>query len=83
MAILLGNLTVKELEEKHGFSLSDEHRQTLESMRQNTAQPIKNDKFHIFDLPRTILCGSEGIAIKVYEILKQYKIEGKINIAIK
>ena len=82
MAILLGNLKLKELEENHGFSLSDEHRQTLESMRQNTAQPIQKDKFHIFDMPRTILCGSEAIAVKVYEILKQYEIKGNIDIAI-
>ncbi len=34
MAIYLGNLTVKELEDKHSFTLSDEHRVTLESMRQ-------------------------------------------------
>ena len=82
MAIYLGNLTVKELEDKHSFTLSEEHRVTLESMRQNEAENVKSDKFHIFDISRMIACGSKDTAIKVYEILKQYSIKGYIEIGI-
>lgn len=82
MNILLGNLTVKELESEHGFNLSDEHRTALERMRQNKAEVYKTDKFHIFDIPRTILCGSKDVAVNVYEILKLYDIKGHIEIAI-
>lgn len=82
MAIYLGNLTVKELEDKHSFTLSDEERATLESMRQDMAEVVKNDKFHIFDIPRVIACGSKDTAIKVYEILKQYSIKGHIEIGV-
>lgn len=82
MGILLGNLSVRELEEKHGFVLSDEDRQALESIRQSNAQKIEAEKFHIFDMPRTILCGSYDTAVKVHEILKKYKIKGQISISI-
>ena len=82
MGIYLGNLTIKELEEKHSITLSDEHRSALESMRQNNADNVKSDKFHIFDIPRVIACGSKDTAIKVYEILKQYSIKGHIEIAV-
>lgn len=80
MVIYLGNLTVKELEDKHSFTLSNEHRITLESMRQNKAENVKSDNFHIFNIPRVIACGSKDTAIKVYEILKQYNIKGDIEI---
>lgn len=80
--IYLGNLTVKEVEDKHSFTLSDEHRATLESMRQDKAENIKSDKFHIFDIPRVIACGSKYTAIKVYDILKQYSIKGHIEIGV-
>lgn len=82
MGILLGNLSVRELEEKHGFTLSDEDRQALESMRQSSAQKIEDGKFHIFDMPRHILCGSYDTAVKVHEILKKYEIKGSIGISI-
>ena len=83
MVFLLGNLSVRELEEKHGFVLSDEDRQVLESMRQSNVQRIKDGQFHIFDIPRNILCGSYETAVKVHEILKQYDIKGRIDISIK
>lgn len=82
MAIYLGNLTTKELEDKHSFTLSDKHRAILESMRQNEAENVKSDKFHIFDIPRVIACGSKDTAIKVYDILKQYSIKGHVEIGV-
>lgn len=79
--ILLGNLSVRRLEEEHGFTLSDDDRQILESMRQSNAQQIEDGKFHIFDMPRHILCGSYDSAVKVHEILKKYDIKGRIDIS--
>jgi len=82
MEIYLGNLTVKGLEDRHSFTLSDEHRAALESMRTNKVENVKSDKFHIFDIPRVIACGSKDTAIKVYAILKQYSIKGHIEIGV-
>lgn len=80
MGILLGNLTVKDFEEKHGFTLSDDDRAALESMRQDSAQKIEKGKFHIFDMPRNIVCGDSDTCQKVYDILKGYKIKGKVGL---
>lgn len=82
MAIYLGNLTVKELESEHSFSLSDADRETLESMRQDNAYNIDSEEFHIFDFPRTIACGSKDTALKVYNILKHYSIKGQFGISV-
>ena len=51
-------------------------------MRQSNAQKIEDGKFHIFDIPRMILCGSYDTAVKVHEILKKYNIKGRIDISI-
>lgn len=81
MGIALGNFTIKELEEKHGFTLTDEHRSTLEAMRQDSAQHIEKGKFHIFDIPRSIICGDSNTCQKVYNILKEYKIKGQVGLS--
>ena len=81
MSIFLGNLSVRELETNHGFTLSEEDRQILESMRQSNAQIIEDGKLHIFDIPRCILCGSDDTLVKVYEILKKYNIKGSIALS--
>lgn len=80
---MLGNLSVEEMEIKHSFTLSDEDRKVLESMRQKVADVKRGDNvFHIFDIPRTIVCGNMETAQKVYDILKKYKICGQIQIAV-
>lgn len=80
MGILLGNLTIRDLEEKHSFTLSDDDRATLESMRQDSAQKIENGKFHIFNMPRSIVCSDSNTCQKVYNILKEYKIKGQVGL---
>lgn len=80
---MLGNLSVEEMERKHSFTLSDEDRQVLKSMRQMQADVNRGDNvFHIFDIPRTILCGNMETAQKIYDILKKYTIHGQIQIAV-
>lgn len=82
MKFQLGNKTVEEIEQEHSFVLSDEHRTKLRDMRQDDAQNIASNKFHIFDMPRVIRCGSMETATIVYEILKQYDIKGHITIGV-
>ena len=81
--IMLGNLSLDELGQKHGFSLSEEDKNALNPLRQQNADVKKGtDVFHIFDMPCTILCGTMNVAQKVYDILKKYEIHGQINIAV-
>ncbi len=83
MGIMLGNLSLDMMEKEQGFVLSNEDRETLASMRQDNADVKKgSETYHIFDIPRTILCGTMDVAQKVYDILKKYEIHGQIGISV-
>jgi Mg2+/Co2+ transporter CorB len=72
MRILLGNLNTKQIQQRLGITLPEEDVSTLDSMRQEKAENIAPDKWHCFDIPFTMVCGSMETATKVYEILKPY-----------
>ena len=77
MSLRLGNLSVDDLERRLGVSLSESDRQFLEAARQNTAHVEEPDKLHIFDMPFSIICGSEELSKKVLAILLPHS--GKVN----
>ena len=72
MMILLGNLTLKQIEERTGISVSDEDRAELNGMRQEKAENIALGKWHCFDLPFMLVCGDKPTAEKVVKILSAY-----------
>ena len=72
MGILLGNLNTKQIQQRLGITLPEEDVSTLDSMRQEKAENVASDKWHCFDIPFTMVCGSMEAATKVYEILKPY-----------
>ncbi len=84
MCILLGNLTVPQIEERLGITLKDNEREFLINTRQQKAENIAENKWHCFDLPFNLVCGSMEFATKVCEILKPYSGEmvGTIQISI-
>jgi len=83
MGILLGNLNVSQIEKRLSITLTDEEREFLINTRQDKAENIAKDKWHCFDIPFTLVCGSEELAIKVREILEPYaeKMTGSIAIS--
>lgn len=83
MGIRLGNLTFRELAEKHQFTLTEEELATLEALRQDDASVEKGtDKCHIFDMPRVIVCGNVDVQIRVVGVLEKHASEIKGNIQI-
>jgi Mg2+/Co2+ transporter CorB len=72
MAIMLGNFSVADMEERLGIKLPEEKAKELNAMRYENANNIPADKWHCFDIPFTMLCGSRETAVKVYDILKPY-----------
>ncbi len=70
--IMLGNLTLKQIEERTGIVISSEDREILGEMRQEKAENIMPGKWHCFDLPFMIVCGDKPTAEKVVKILSQY-----------
>lgn len=72
MEILLGNLSISQIEKRLGITLTDEEIQFFNSTHQARAENIAKDKWHCFDIPFNMVCGSQDFAAKVYEILKPY-----------
>lgn len=72
MSILLGNLTLTQIEERTGISISADDRAELNKMRQENAENIQQGKWHCFDLPFMVVCGDRPTAEKVLKILSAY-----------
>ena len=70
--IMLGNLSLGQIEERTGISISSEDRAELSGMRQEKAENIAPGKWHCFDLPFMIVCGDKPTAEKVLKILSPY-----------
>lgn len=70
MGIMLGNLTVSEIEKRAGVAFSDELKQLMESTHQSDASNIADGKWHCFDIPFTLVCGGMPIAQQIYDHLK-------------
>lgn len=72
MSIFLGNLSVKQIEERTGILLSEADKAELSAMRQEKAENIESGKWHCFDMPFMIICGDKPTAEKVVKILSAY-----------
>ena len=72
MGIMLGNLTLKQIEGRTGIELSAEDRAELNGMRQEKAENIASGKWHCFDIPFMIVCGDKPTAEKMVKILSAY-----------
>jgi len=72
MSIFLGNLTVSQIENRMGISLTEDEKTTLNSMRQEKAENIENGKWHCFDLPFMLVCGDKQTAEKVARIFQAH-----------
>lgn len=70
MNIMLGNLTVSEIEKRAGVVFSDELKQLMKKTHQAKASNIADGKWHCFDIPFTIVCGGMPLAQAIYGHLK-------------
>lgn len=70
--IFLGNLTIKEIEDRLNIILSEEDKKILSESKQEEAENIKKGKWHCFDLPFMIVCGDKQTAIKLNELFSSY-----------
>ena len=72
MGIMLGNLTVRQIEDRTGIKFSDKDVAELNEMRQEKAENIESGKWHCFDLPFMIMCGDKPTAEKILNMLNVY-----------
>jgi hypothetical protein len=70
IAIMLGNLNIKQIEKRMGISFPDELISFMEKTHQSKAEDVSKGKWHCFDIPFTLLCGDMETAVKIYDYLK-------------
>lgn len=85
MGIMLGNLTVKQIEERTGVTFPDDLKELMKNTHQAKAENIADGKWHCFDIPFTLVCGGMPLAQKIYDYLKEdsskFKEQMRISIA--
>lgn len=82
--IMLGNLSVKEIEERLGFPFSDELKKLInEDNRQWSVDKVKKweKDWHCFDVPFIIMMKNKEMAQKVYDLLGKEDYKTTVNIA--
>jgi hypothetical protein len=84
MNIMLGNLTVSEIEKRTGVIFPEELKQLMEKTHQHEASNISNGKWHCFDIPFVLVCGGMPLAQEIYDHLriKSGEFKEKMEIAL-
>lgn len=70
MNIMLGNLSVPEIESRLGIDFPDEIREFMKQTHQPDASNVAKGKWHCFDMPFTLVCGDIDTAVKIYDSVK-------------
>jgi len=69
--IMLGNLTVEQIENRIGIDFPDKIKIFMKENNQDEASNIKKGKWHCFDIPFHIVCGDIDTATKIYNSVKE------------
>lgn len=81
MGIMLGNLSVRDIEKRLFIELKEEDKEALETGRQQSANgPWPPGSWHCFDIPFLIQCDGMETAKKVADILNKYPLKGAVQI---
>ena len=67
MSIMLGNLSIEQIEKRLGINFPDGIREFMKSSHHESASGIIPGKWHCFDVPFNIVCGDIETATKIYE----------------
>ena len=69
--IMLGNLSIEDLERRLGVDLPSEFKESMNKCRQQIAESsaLKENEWHLFDLPLMMVCGSMDLAQYVNDTL--------------
>ena len=80
--ILLGNLTIKEMESRLGIKFPDELVSYMEARHQENASKIAVGKWHCFDLPFNLVCGDMDTANEIIKHLAPLSADCKVQMQI-
>jgi len=67
--MMLGNLSLQEMQKRSGVEFPDELLEYMGSRHQEAADKIAPGKWHCFDLPFTLVCGDMETAQSIYNHL--------------
>lgn len=70
MGIMLGNLSVKEIEERAGVEFPEKLIEFMNTNHQEKAENIKAGKWHCFDMPFNLVCGDMETASTIFDHIK-------------
>ncbi len=71
--IMLGNLTVEQLERRLKIELTKEERETIKNLIEQTCDKVDgNNKIHIYDIPPMIVCGNGEARNTIIDLLTPY-----------
>jgi cell wall assembly regulator SMI1 len=77
MNIMLGNLSVSQIEKRLGIEFPEETREFMKQTHQSKAANIMKGKWHCFDIPFNLMCGDMETATKIYNSVKERSSECK------
>ena len=69
MGIMLGNLTIEEMQRRAGVEFPVELIDFMRDKHQSEAQNVKPGKWHCFDIPFTLVCGDRETAKEIFKHL--------------
>lgn len=70
MVIMLGNLTLQQIQDRSGFQFPQEAFELLQNRQEEVNRvKIADGAWHGFDIPFMIMCGSEQMARDLVSIL--------------
>lgn len=70
MNIMLGNLSVSQIEERLGIDFPEEIREFMRKSHQANASGVRKGEWHCFDIPFNLVCGDMETATRIYESVK-------------
>ena len=70
MSIMLGSLSVSQIENRLGIEFPDEIKEFMKKNHNPSATNIAKGKWHCFDIPFVMVCGDLDVATKIYESVK-------------
>ena len=79
--MMLGNLTIKQIEKRIGFDFPEDTREFMQNNNQKNASNVQSGKWHCFDLPFHMVCGDMKTAQKIYDSVKEKSSEVKEALA--
>lgn len=84
MNIMLGNMTIEEMEKRSGVIFPDELKEYMLPRHQAKADNVQSGKWHCFDIPFTLVVGDMETATHIYGYLKDmsHQFETPLQIAL-